>query len=382
MCRFSVNEYNQLNKPKMQALSNSKHIQGNNIFELAMEHSGIGMALVGLDGSWLKVNQAACDLVGYTREELQTIDFQTITHPEDLEADLGYVKRLLKNEIQTYNMEKRYFHKYGHLIWVKLTVSLLRDDDGEPQYFISQIQDVSKEKKALKELVSAKKELEEFTYSVAHDLRTPLSSIASIMELLRQSINDGEYEDAQNTIEIAHSSLTKLSDLVISILDLHKVNLQEEQDKAVDVPHLVYSALDKFNHMKNFDRLYIETHFQYRGKLRGKTNRYMQIVENFISNAIKYQDLGEISSYIKISTYQKENEFVFEVEDNGLGISEENQKKLFQMFERFHPKAAFGTGLGLYMVKKSADILGGTISFSTPENNKGSIFRLSIAQDS
>ena len=81
------------------------------MFRLAMEHSGIGMALLNPEGKWLEVNSALCKIVGYPKEELLNIDFQTITHPEDLEEDLENVSKMLKGEIKTYTMEKRYFAK-------------------------------------------------------------------------------------------------------------------------------------------------------------------------------------------------------------------------------------------------------------------------------
>jgi len=117
-------------------------------FRSAMEYSAIGMALVSVEGRWLRVNQALSSIVGYTAEELLAIDFQTITHPDDLAADLEFVQQILRGEIQTYQMEKRYFHKEGRTVWILLNVSLVRDPAGQPQYFISQIQDITLRKLA------------------------------------------------------------------------------------------------------------------------------------------------------------------------------------------------------------------------------------------
>jgi PAS domain S-box-containing protein len=117
-------------------------------FDRAFDQAGIGMALVGLDGRWLHVNRAVCDLVGYTREELLERTFQDITHPEDLDADLAQVGRLLRGEIESYQMQKRYLHRCGHVVWILLTGSVLRDDAGQPQMFIAQIQDITVWKQA------------------------------------------------------------------------------------------------------------------------------------------------------------------------------------------------------------------------------------------
>ena len=123
-------------------------------FRSAFDYAAIGMALVGPDGSWIQVNRALCDLVGYSRDELLGgATFQDITHPDDLEADLDFVRRMLAGDIDTYQMEKRYLHKHGHTVWVLLSVSLVRSSDGSPLYFISQIQDITARKRVEAEVV-------------------------------------------------------------------------------------------------------------------------------------------------------------------------------------------------------------------------------------
>ncbi len=124
-------------------------------FSCAFHDAAIGMALVRIDGQWLQVNSALCELVGYTEQELLTTNFQAITHPDDLDADLSYVRQMLEGSIRTFQMEKRYFHKRGHLVWILLSVSLVRDLSGEPLYFIAQIQDITGRKRMQDELASS-----------------------------------------------------------------------------------------------------------------------------------------------------------------------------------------------------------------------------------
>ena len=112
----------------------------------AFEHAAIGMAVVAPDGHWLKVNPALCHLTGFSAEELYRKTYQDITHPDDLAADLKQAHQLLAGQIKHYEMEKRYFHQRGHIIWVQLGVSLVRDAQGGPLYFISQIQDITARK--------------------------------------------------------------------------------------------------------------------------------------------------------------------------------------------------------------------------------------------
>lgn len=112
-------------------------------FQSAFEYASIGMALVAPDGRWLRVNRALCAIVGYSESELLAGSFQEITHPDDLASDLDNVRQLLAGEIQTFQTEKRYIHKEGRVVWVLLSVSLVRDGAGEPLYFVSQVQDIS-----------------------------------------------------------------------------------------------------------------------------------------------------------------------------------------------------------------------------------------------
>jgi diguanylate cyclase (GGDEF)-like protein/PAS domain S-box-containing protein len=116
-------------------------------FRLAFDNAPIGMALVSPDGRFLQVNASLCDLVGYPADELVMKSFQDITHPDDLDADLDSVGRMLAGAIRTYSTEKRYFHADGHVVWINLSVSLVRGEDEVPLYFISQIEDITERKR-------------------------------------------------------------------------------------------------------------------------------------------------------------------------------------------------------------------------------------------
>jgi PAS domain S-box-containing protein len=134
-------------------------------FRSAFEFAAIGIALVGLDGRWLRVNHALSGIVGYTAEELLATTFQSITHPDDLGADLEYVREMLAGSRPYFEMEKRYFHKDGHVVWVFLSVSMVYDDAGQPLYFVSQIQDISARKQAESQLIDS-----EFRYRTIANL--------------------------------------------------------------------------------------------------------------------------------------------------------------------------------------------------------------------
>ena len=121
-------------------------------FKGAFEYSTIGMAILSPQGKWLKVNKKLCSMVGYTETELLNISFHDITHPEDLESDLYLLAQLINKEIDSYHLEKRYFHKNGTIIWVLLTVSLVRDEQDKPLHIVAQVEDITQQKKAETEL--------------------------------------------------------------------------------------------------------------------------------------------------------------------------------------------------------------------------------------
>jgi len=121
-------------------------------FRATFEQAAVGIALVSTQGQFLELNQRFCDIVGYSQEEMQTLTFQDITHPEDIEPDLDYIRQLMAGDIPHYSMEKRYIHKNGSLVWINLTVGVERYPSGETNYTIAVIEDITARKEAEKAL--------------------------------------------------------------------------------------------------------------------------------------------------------------------------------------------------------------------------------------
>ena len=174
----------------------------------AFTHASIGMALVAPNGTWLRVNPPLCVIVGYSQNELLQKTFQDITHQDDLAKDLGYLNQVMSNEIDTYQMEKRYIHKAGHIVWVLLNVSLVKDEFDAPLHFIAQIQDITLRKEveqALEEkntlLARATEFKSQFLANMSHEIRTPLTSIIGYTDsLIGDSLNDEEQTVALHTV--------------------------------------------------------------------------------------------------------------------------------------------------------------------------------------
>lgn len=178
-------------------LSNEK------VFFNAFQFAAIGMALVAPDGKWLKVNKALRDIVGYSEKELLQLTFQDITYPDDLEEDLEYLQRLLRGELETYQMEKRYFHKDGGIIHILLSVSLVRGQDDVPLFFISQIQDITDRKLLEEELIR----------QARIDTLTGLNNRRAFYTLVEKELQRGErYNDPMVMLMIDIDHFKKIND--------------------------------------------------------------------------------------------------------------------------------------------------------------------------
>lgn len=333
------------------------------IFKLAMEHSAIGMALLKPEGQWVKVNQALCNALGYTESELLKIDFQKITHPDDLETDINYVHRLLSGEIQTCKIEKRYLRKDMSVVWAFLTVSLIRDESNRPLYFVAQIQDITEDKAIKEDLIKANDELESLSYHLSHDIRSPLRSSIGLSDIITASLEKGDVEKAQRLARVMGKSLGKLYGLADDILSLTQANLLDEPDQLLCVETLVNEAIDLLAHLENADQIEFRTDLRYTRPLNSKKTRIVMIMSNLISNAIKYSDLSRDVPFVKISTYEENGQFVLCVEDNGTGIEARFHSRIFGMFQRFHSSKITGSGIGLYMIKNCVEAIGGQISY-------------------
>lgn len=147
-------------------------------FRCVFEHAAVGMALVGLDGRWLQVNEALADIVGYAPSALLHLTFQDITVPEDLDADLALVSELLRGQRETYTLEKRYRHADGHAVWVNIRVSLARDDAGHPSHFIAVVENIQARKEAELALHALRLTLED---KVAERTRALQASTAALL---------------------------------------------------------------------------------------------------------------------------------------------------------------------------------------------------------
>ncbi len=146
-------------------------------FRGVFNQAAVGVARLALDGTWLEVNKKLCDIVGYSHEELLSKTFKDITHPDDLQTDLNYVNQLLKDEIKTYTMEKRYLKKNGDMVWINLTASLTRDINNAPDYFVAVIEDITKRKQTERQLENYREQLESLVEQRTSELQDKIDEL-------------------------------------------------------------------------------------------------------------------------------------------------------------------------------------------------------------
>ncbi len=160
-------------------------------FRGTFDNAAVGMAHVAPNGKWLRVNQRLCDIVGYTRDELMPITFADITHPDDLRADWELAASLLRGDRDTYSMKKRYIRKDSGIVWVNLTVSLLRDPAGQPECFISVAEDITSQEQAEEQLRRSERRwslLARFA-DAARGLDSPRDIVSAALRLLREDLD-------------------------------------------------------------------------------------------------------------------------------------------------------------------------------------------------
>ncbi|TGM52396.1 PAS domain-containing sensor histidine kinase [Leptospira vanthielii] len=207
-------------------------------FRENFDNSAIGMALLDGNGRWLKVNKRVCDIIGYTELELMQLTFQDITHPEDLNVDLTYLEELVTEKRKFYQMEKRYFHKNGNLVYAILAVSMVKNEEGEVLYFISQIIDITEWKLVERELKIALSKNQAIL-----DSSTLVSIISTDTEGIITEFNHGaEWMLGYSSEELIGKHSPKLFHIESEIENKAKLLNEEYNSKIEGFDILIYNA--------------------------------------------------------------------------------------------------------------------------------------------
>ncbi len=358
-------------------------------FRDTFEQAAVGMAQASVDGKLLLVNQKLCEILGYSRQELIEKKFQEITWPEDLANELQLLRQLLAGEIENYCVEKRYVRKDGDLVWVNLTVSLLREQNGT-QFLMGVVEDIRTRKQAEESLrlraqelnwtanslaqtmnVVRKRnqELDQFAYVVSHDLKAPLRAIANLSSWIEEDLSDSMTEDTLHQMNLLRGRVHRMEALIEGLLQYSRVGRMQVALETVKVEKLLAEILDSLAPPSGFE-VKVEP-----GMPTFVTERLslQQVFANLISNAIKHN--RSESGNVKISVKELDDFYEFSVADDGPGIAPQYHDKVFVIFQTLEARDKVeNTGIGLSLVKKIVEGQGGSISVESAEG-EGAIFR-------
>jgi PAS domain S-box-containing protein len=366
------------------------------LFRATFEQAAVGIAQVALDGHWLRVNEKLCAIVGYSRDELLQRTFQDITHPDDLDADLALVRQTLDGVIPTYTMEKRYIRKDGTLIWINLTVSLVRTAVGAPRYFISVIEDVNARKLAEEEihrlnadleqrvqertaeLEILNRELEAFSYSVSHDLRAPLRAIDGFSRILLKAHDQELPAEAQEYLQLIRANTQQMGQLVDDLLAFARLSRQPMRQQPVDPAGVVHQCLDELRH--EMQGRHVEMVLGELPPCHAEPTLLKQLWINLLSNALKYTR-RRTAARIEIGSRDSTGERVYYIKDNGVGFDMRYAHKLFGVFQRLHRAEDYeGSGVGLAIVQRIIQRHGGRI-WAEAQPQRGATFSFTLGPE-
>lgn len=353
-------------------------------FRRAFDDAATGGALVAPNGHFLRVNQAYCELLGYSESELLATNFQSLTHPDDVDANMRYTHQMLAGEIQTYKMEKRYFHKQGHIIWVLLSVSMVRDSQGQPLHFVGQIQDITQIKQTqiqMKNLVSelerSNRELEDFAYIVSHDLLSPLHKWQMLNDLLTEDYGQVLDEQGQEYLRRMHQVKERMQTFINDLLMLSRVTTQAQPFVRVNLNTVVQEVLADLDIQLQETGGTVDV--EALPTVKADPLQMRQLMQNLLSNALKFHQ-SEIAPVVKVYSQpsQLPDQEQIVVKDEGIGFKSEYEEQIFEAFQRLHSRRHYeGTGLGLTICRKIVQRHGGMISASSVPG-EGAMFTITL----
>lgn len=338
----------------------------------AFQGAPIGMAISDMQGRFIEVNRAFCEVLGYEAEELRDLDFSAVTHPDDVDAGHSLLEAIVAGERETVQIEKRYLHRSGRIIPAVLSVSAAHDPDGTPRNLIAQIEDSTERKRAEAELLRSNRELEQFAYAASHDLKAPVRQLTTATELLGRHLDPALLDDkTRSLIEIMVSSTDRMNSLIDALLELAKIGGKRDDHETVNSSALLAEAGDAV--ADQLIRAGGEIVMPEVGvDFDGHPGQLGQLFVNLFANAITYRE-PERPLLITVEVERLRDGAVrFIVGDNGSGIDPAQADRAFQIFKRLDPKRApGGTGLGLAICRRVAEAHSGWLELIPERSGSG-----------
>ncbi|WP_178983500.1 sensor histidine kinase [Winogradskyella helgolandensis] len=346
------------------------------VLERTFNNTYNGIAIVNLDGNWLKVNESICDIFGYTRWELFNMDINNIVYAQDLGVHEEKFEKLISGDIDKYRVKQRYFHKDGSILWMLISVSLVYFKEGR-SHMIWQFNDITNRKKSedkLKTLLSVAKDqnerLSSFANIVTHNLRSHSGNLSSLTDFLEE---DYTFLKDNDNYQLLKRAIGNLQETVSHLTEVAKI--REIEDSKMEVLNL-YDFTQKATYniialAQNAEAI-IYNLIDEDTCVKGIPAYLDSIILNFITNAIKYRS-NKRKPIIELSSEFQDDYVVLKIKDNGLGIDlEKFGDKLFQMYNTFHYNED-AIGIGLFITKNHIESLGGKVEVES-KVDEGTVF--------
>ncbi|MEO0371387.1 MAG: ATP-binding protein [Pseudomonadota bacterium] len=234
--------------------------------------------------------------------------------------------------------------------------------------------DVTNLHEKTQELQSANEELTQFAYRASHDLKGPISTVKGLASMIMEDIEDGDMEDAMQSLQQIFLMMDRLKSNVKSMLDLARADLEDGEARDVDLNALLDEVREGLSAYSTNAGVAIENHLDIQ-HIQTQPVRLRQIIENLVANSIRYHAPDRDEKFVRVKSRETEDGIAIEVEDNGCGIPEEAGARIFDRFTRFN-RHSEGTGLGLAIVKKNVDALSGHIDVTSSE--AGTAIRVTV----
>jgi PAS domain S-box-containing protein len=355
-------------------------------FRKIFEESPFCIVMTGKDFGIVRANQSFCNMIGYNEEELKSFTFRDFTHPDHVANDEISLMRLIAQEIPIYHTEKRYIRKDRSVIWGSTTISIIRNNNGEVQFFLAMVEDITSRKKTHSELIVAKEKAEEgdrlktaFLHNVSHEIRTPMNAIIGFSTLLKEQ--DLTEPEAHQYVDIIFQSSNQLLSIINDIVDI--ANIESGQVKINFREMKLNESLRSLNEQfiykakENNVPVHLTTGLpDEESVIRTDGTKVIQILSNLISNSLKFTSKGQIDF-----GYTMKGSFLeFTVRDTGIGISTDHIDKIFNRFYQVDVAGSRqygGTGLGLSICKAYVELLGGDMKVES-DPGKGTLFTFTI----
>jgi PAS domain S-box-containing protein len=322
-------------------------------------------------------------ILGYDDEEFPASyeSFRSLIHPDDVDSFEKELQHHIDNA-EGYSLELRLKTKDRKWRWIQTNGKVVEiNEDGNPLRMLGTHTDITDRKQAdeqlkrtMEELKRSNMELEQFAYVASHDLQEPLRMVSSFTQLLEKQYKDKLDEHALDYINYAVDGAKRMQLLINDLLSYSRVNSKGGKFEEVDLEKVLDETLSNLELTIEENQAFITR--ESLPKINANYRQMIQLFQNLIGNALKYR--SKETPQIQISTQKEDNQWIFSVEDNGIGIDPKYADRIFMIFKRLHTNEEYeGTGIGLAITKRIIERHGGNIWVES-ETGKGSTFYFTI----